>query len=93
MFNSNDPTYSLPLAAWSLSHTDDPALLLLDGDEPEGQDLAAFVRSGDYLDMLATRLDAISENLHPDNEAEAAIIQHFVNDLLSLGRTHKIVKK
>jgi hypothetical protein len=87
-------TYSLPLGGWLLSHKPGRALLLRDGDEPEDeQELRAFVRSGDYFAMLATRLDSISDNLDSTNAAEAAILQHYVDTLLYLDRKYKIIEK
>jgi hypothetical protein len=86
-------TYPLPDPGWLLGHTDELVQLLRDSDGSDDQQLAAFIRSGDYFAMLATRLDAISDNLHPDNEAEAAILQHIVNNLLYLDRFYQLAKK
>ncbi|HTE22845.1 MAG TPA: hypothetical protein VK674_07475 [Candidatus Limnocylindria bacterium] len=96
MLSSTNLSYSLPLPGWLLGHTgsaDDSVLLLRDSDDSDKQDLAAFIRSGDYFAMLATRLDAISDNLHVENEAEAAILQHIVDNLMYLDRAYKLIKK
>jgi hypothetical protein len=103
---SDASVISQPLTqvGWLIGHDDPaapPALLLQDTDEDEDeapvaaehQELSAFIRSGDYFGMLATRLDVISDNLHPDNEAEAVILQHIVNNLLYLDQNYILVKK
>jgi hypothetical protein len=94
---------SAPQVGWLLDHGGGTAaqpLLLQDTDDEENtesitdkDELAAFISSGDYFGMLATRIDAISDNLHPDNEAEAMILQHIVNNLLYLDRDYRLVKK
>jgi hypothetical protein len=89
-----DLTYAMPLPGKLITHGDGYALLLRDGYESDKEELLAHARSGDYLATLATQLDSISDALTKENEAEAAILQQIVDNLIYLDeKNYKLTKK
>lgn len=70
-----------------------PVLLLHDGMTLDRQELLVHVRSGNYLVTLATLLDAISDTLTVENEAEGVILQQLVGNLIYLDDHYKLVEK
>jgi hypothetical protein len=55
--------------------------------------LAVRIRSGEYFATLATQLDAISDTLADDNEAERVNLQKLADELLKLQKQYKITPK
>jgi len=89
-----DKAYSASLVSGVLSHSPLPTWLLRDQDDSfELQELIAHIRSGDYLITLATILDAISDTLSVENEAEGAVLQHLIENLIYIDKNYKLAKK
>jgi len=86
-------SYALTHLPTVLTHGSGAVLTFRDGLHTDEHELQAHVRSGEYFATLATSLDQVSQSLDTKNEAESAILQRFINDLLYLQRNYMIVKK
>jgi len=70
-----------------------PVWLLRDGSSMDRQELVAHIRSGDYFITLATLLDVVSDSLTGENEAEGAVLQQLIENLIYIDKSYKLVKK
>ncbi len=62
-------------------------------DENEEFQLKAYVHSGDYFEMLATKLDSISVQLEKSDVSIAKELAHISTDLSYLQEHYCITKK
>lgn len=83
--------YSFSLPSYTLSHWLQKTPVLKDIDED--MQLEAYVRSGDYFEMLATKLDEISEQLQKYDLSNSQELSRISNSLLYLHERYTITKK
>ena len=86
---------SLDISTGGWPHT---ALLLKDGSKPNAKqpinksELQAQVASGDYLSLLATRLDQVSQSLRETSQSDYIILENTIEELLYLQHHYTLAK-
>lgn len=56
-------------------------------------ELDAHVRSGDYFEMLATSLDALSSRLERGEKIDRSEIDHIVSELLYIDNRYTLMRR
>jgi hypothetical protein len=88
-------TYKLKSLDVSNHHWPDTVMLVRDGSmrTADKSELEAQAQSGDYLSLLATRLDQISQSLKRHHHTDYIILEGTIQDLVYLQNRFKLVKK
>lgn len=88
-------TYKLKSLDITTTHWPNNVMLVRDGatNKAGKAELEAQVNSGDYLPLLATRLDQISQSLQKKNHTDYVILENTIRDLLYLHQRYKLAKK
>jgi len=86
--------YDLAVSSRVVTNFDNGWWVLEDKELPmDKSELAAHVQSGDYFELLATKLDTVSQGLGTHQEAEVIALQHIIDDLLYLQKRYQITKR